>query len=180
MAGKLAVIGAGLMGSGIAQVSAQAGWDVVLRDVTDEALNRGLDGIRASYDRFVSKGRLEAADADAALARITATTDLDAAADADIVVEAVFEKLEVKHEIFQALDKIVRSTSQRQSNFLPPQSGRPADTSKTPHKSNKKKWILIALALGGAAVTAAVVLQKDETVEMQTITAGTLTIGQPQ
>jgi len=80
----------------------------------------------------------------------------------------------------KALDKIVRSTSQRQSNFLPPQSGRPADTSKTPHKSNKKKWILIALALGGAAVTAAVVLQKDETVEMQTITAGTLTIGQPQ
>ncbi|MGW7613455.1 3-hydroxyacyl-CoA dehydrogenase NAD-binding domain-containing protein, partial [Streptomyces sp. NPDC054766] len=75
MAGKLAVIGAGLMGSGIAQVSAQAGWDVVLRDVTDEALNRGLDGIKASYDRFVSKGKLEAADAEAALARITATTD---------------------------------------------------------------------------------------------------------
>lgn len=91
MAGKLAVIGAGLMGSGIAQVSAQAGWDVVLRDVTDEALTRGLDGIKASYDKFVSKGRLEAHDADAALGRITATTDLDAAADADIVVEAVFD-----------------------------------------------------------------------------------------
>ena len=90
MARKLAVIGAGLMGSGIAQVSAQAGWDVVLRDVTDEALTRGTDGIKASYDKFVSKGRLEAHDADAALARITATTDLDAVADADIVVEAVF------------------------------------------------------------------------------------------
>lgn len=80
----------------------------------------------------------------------------------------------------KALDKIVRSTSQRQSYFLPPQSDRPADTSKTPHKSNKKKWILIALALGGAAVTTAVVLQKDEKPETQTITAGTLTIGQPQ
>lgn len=56
MARKLAVIGAGLMGSGIAQVSAQAGWDVVLRDVTDEALKRGTDGIKASYDKFVSKG----------------------------------------------------------------------------------------------------------------------------
>ncbi|MFI6489829.1 3-hydroxyacyl-CoA dehydrogenase family protein [Streptomyces sp. NPDC050564] len=116
MAGKLAVIGAGLMGSGIAQVSAQAGWDVVLRDVTGEALTRGLDGIRASYDKFVSKGRLEAADADAALARITATTDLDAAADADVVVEAVFEKLEIKHEIFRTLDKIVRDDTVLASN----------------------------------------------------------------
>ena len=116
MARKLAVIGAGLMGSGIAQVSAQAGWDVVLRDVTDEALTRGTDGIKASYDKFVSKGRLEAHDADAALARITATTDLDAAADADIVVEAVFEKLEVKHEIFRTLDKIVRPDAVLASN----------------------------------------------------------------
>ncbi|MFC9844847.1 3-hydroxyacyl-CoA dehydrogenase family protein [Streptomyces sp. NPDC060223] len=116
MARKLAVIGAGLMGSGIAQVSAQAGWDVVLRDVTDEALKRGTDGIRASYDKFVSKGKLEGADADAALARITATTDLDAAADADIVVEAVFEKLEVKHEIFRTLDRIVRDDTVLASN----------------------------------------------------------------
>ncbi|WSQ11852.1 3-hydroxyacyl-CoA dehydrogenase family protein [Streptomyces sp. NBC_01231] len=116
MARKLAVIGAGLMGSGIAQVSAQAGWDVVLRDVTDEALKRGTDGIKASYDKFVGKGRLEAHDADAALARITATTDLDAVADADIVVEAVFEKLEVKHEIFRALDKIVRADAVLASN----------------------------------------------------------------
>ncbi|MEY7977977.1 3-hydroxyacyl-CoA dehydrogenase family protein [Streptomyces pilosus] len=116
MAGKLAVIGAGLMGSGIAQVSAQAGWEVVLRDVTDEALTRGTDGIKASYDRFVSKGKLEAHDADAALARITTTTDLDACADADVVVEAVFEKLEVKHEIFRALDKIVREDTVLASN----------------------------------------------------------------
>ncbi|PWI15529.1 3-hydroxybutyryl-CoA dehydrogenase [Streptomyces sp. Act143] len=116
MARKLAVIGAGLMGSGIAQVSAQAGWDVVLRDVTDEALKRGTDGIKASYDKFVSKGRMEAHDADAALGRITATTDLDAAADADIVVEAVFEKLEVKHEIFRTLDKIVREDTVLASN----------------------------------------------------------------
>ncbi|MFF2652839.1 3-hydroxyacyl-CoA dehydrogenase family protein [Streptomyces sp. NPDC058045] len=107
MAGKLAVIGAGLMGSGIAQVSAQAGWDVVLRDVTDEALTRGTDGIKASFEKFTAKGKLSAADAEAALGRITATTDLDAVADADIVVEAVFERLEIKHEIFRTLDKLV-------------------------------------------------------------------------
>ncbi|MFD8015655.1 3-hydroxyacyl-CoA dehydrogenase family protein [Streptomyces sp. NPDC059762] len=116
MAGKLAVIGAGLMGSGIAQVSAQAGWDVVLRDVTDAALTRGTDGIKASYDKFVAKGRLTAEDAEAALGRITATTELDAVADADVVVEAVFENLDVKHEIFRSLDKIAKDGAVLASN----------------------------------------------------------------
>ncbi|MBV9026526.1 MAG: 3-hydroxyacyl-CoA dehydrogenase family protein [Streptomycetaceae bacterium] len=116
MAKKLAVIGAGLMGSGIAQVSAQAGYEVVLRDVTDEALARGKGGIEASYEKFVAKGKLEAAQAEAALARITTTTDLDAAADADIVVEAVFEKIEIKQDIFRALDKIVRDETVLASN----------------------------------------------------------------
>ncbi|GAA1891660.1 3-hydroxyacyl-CoA dehydrogenase family protein [Streptantibioticus ferralitis] len=116
MAKKLAVIGAGLMGSGIAQVSAQAGYEVVLRDVTDEALARGKGGIQASYEKFVAKGKLDAATAEAALGRITTTTDLDAVADADIVVEAVFEKIEVKQDIFRALDKIVREEAILASN----------------------------------------------------------------
>lgn len=116
VAGKLAVIGAGLMGAGIAQVSAQAGWDVVLRDVTDAALTRGTDGIKASYEKFVAKGRLDAAEAEAALGRITATTELEAVADADIVVEAVFEKIEVKHEIFRSLDKIAKDGAVLASN----------------------------------------------------------------
>ncbi|MGP3944107.1 MULTISPECIES: 3-hydroxyacyl-CoA dehydrogenase family protein [Streptomyces] len=116
MAKKLAVIGAGLMGSGIAQVSAQAGWDVVLRDVTDEALRRGTDGIRASYEKFVSKGKLAAEEAERALGRITTTTDLDAAADADVVVEAVFEKVEVKREIFRTLDELVKDDTILASN----------------------------------------------------------------
>ncbi|MBI0378951.1 3-hydroxyacyl-CoA dehydrogenase family protein [Streptomyces rhizosphaericus] len=116
MAKKLAVIGAGLMGSGIAQVSAQAGWDVVLRDVTDEALRRGTDTIRASYDKFVAKGKLAAEEAERALGRITTTTDLDAAADADVVVEAVFEKVEVKREIFRTLDELVKDDTILASN----------------------------------------------------------------
>ncbi|KUJ64463.1 3-hydroxybutyryl-CoA dehydrogenase [Streptomyces albus subsp. albus] len=116
MAKKLAVIGAGLMGSGIAQVSAQAGYDVVLRDVTDEALARGKSGIEASYAKFVAKGKLAAEDAEQALARITTTTDLDAAADADIVVEAVFEKIEIKQEIFRALDGLVKDDTVLASN----------------------------------------------------------------
>jgi 3-hydroxybutyryl-CoA dehydrogenase len=105
---KLVVVGAGLMGSGIAQVAAAAGHDVVLRDVTDDALQRGLAGVRTSLERFVAKGRITAADAEAAVGRITTTTDLEAAADADVVVEAVFEKLEVKHEVFRELDRICR------------------------------------------------------------------------
>jgi 3-hydroxybutyryl-CoA dehydrogenase len=105
---KLVVIGAGLMGSGIAQVAAAAGHDVVLRDVTDDALQRGLAGVRTSLERFVAKGRITADDAEAAVGRITPTTDLEAAADADVVVEAVFEKLEVKHEVFRELDRICR------------------------------------------------------------------------
>ncbi|MFE0774470.1 3-hydroxyacyl-CoA dehydrogenase family protein [Streptomyces sp. NPDC058861] len=116
MARKLAVIGAGLMGSGIAQVSAQAGWDVVLRDVTDAALTRGTDGIKTSYDRFVAKGKLDAADAEAALGRITATTELEAVADADVIVEAVFENLDVKHEIFRSLDKVAKDGAVLASN----------------------------------------------------------------
>ncbi|MDG9704125.1 3-hydroxyacyl-CoA dehydrogenase family protein [Streptomyces sp. DH37] len=116
MAKKLAVIGAGLMGSGIAQVSAQAGWDVVLRDITDEALRRGTDGIRASYDKFVAKGKLSAEEAGAALDRITTTTDLDAASDADIVVEAVFERIDVKREIFRTLDGLVKDEAVLASN----------------------------------------------------------------
>jgi 3-hydroxybutyryl-CoA dehydrogenase len=108
MAGRLAVIGAGLMGSGIAQVAAQAGWQVTMRDVGDDALARGLAGIRKSLDRFVAKGTVAEADAAAALDRITTTIELAAAADADLVVEAVFEQLEVKQQVFRELDRICR------------------------------------------------------------------------
>ncbi|MEU4770705.1 3-hydroxyacyl-CoA dehydrogenase family protein [Micromonospora sp. NPDC023633] len=109
MAGRLAVVGAGLMGSGIAQVAAQAGWQVTLRDLDDAATGRGMDGIRKSLTRFAEKGKIEASEVEATLGRITPTTDLEAAADADIVVEAVFERLEIKHEVFRALDKICKA-----------------------------------------------------------------------
>jgi 3-hydroxybutyryl-CoA dehydrogenase len=109
MAGRLAVVGAGLMGSGIAQVAAQAGWQVVLRDVDDAAVQRGLVAIRRSLERFVAKGVLDVGEVEAVLARITPTTDLEAAADADLVVEAVYERLDVKHEVFRALDRVCKA-----------------------------------------------------------------------
>lgn len=104
----VAVVGAGLMGGGIAQVSAVAGHRVILRDVTDEALDRGRGAIAKSLDRFVAKGNLERAAADEALGRITTTTDLAACGEADVVVEAVFEDIEVKHEVFRVLDRVCR------------------------------------------------------------------------
>jgi 3-hydroxybutyryl-CoA dehydrogenase len=104
---KVAVVGAGLMGAGIAQVSALAGLDVVLRDVTDEALRRGVAGIESSLARLAAKGKLAEPDVAAALGRITTTLDLDGTADADIVVEAIFEDIDAKRELFAALDELV-------------------------------------------------------------------------
>lgn len=108
MAHSVAVVGAGLMGSGIAQVAAVAGWDVVLRDLSEDAVARGRKAIETSTAKLAEKGRLTEADRDAALGRITTTTDLDAVADADIVVEAVFEHVDVKKELFATLDRLCR------------------------------------------------------------------------
>ena len=114
---SIAVVGAGLMGSGIAQVAAQAGHEVVLRDVGQAELTRGLSGIRGSYDRFVAKDRMAAEDAEASLARIRTTTDLEeAVTGADLVVEAVFEKIEVKHEVFSVLDRVCKDGAVLASN----------------------------------------------------------------
>ncbi|MDF2967628.1 MAG: 3-hydroxybutyryl-CoA dehydrogenase [Nocardioidaceae bacterium] len=102
----LLVAGAGLMGSGIAQVAAVAGWDVTLRDVTEQALDRGRSTIESSLNRLVEKQSMTGDDRDGALGRISTTTDLSAAADADLVIEAVFEQIEVKREVFRELDQV--------------------------------------------------------------------------
>jgi len=108
MAEQIAVIGAGLMGSGIAQVSAVGGYDVVIQDVTDEALARGVEAIEKSLRRFASKGKISDGDVDAALNRISTTTDLGVVASVDIVVEAIFEKIEVKAQLFKELDRLCK------------------------------------------------------------------------
>jgi 3-hydroxybutyryl-CoA dehydrogenase len=108
MTTTIAVVGAGLMGSGIAQVAAVAGHRVILRDVTDEALARGQAAIAKSLDRFVAKGGLERSAADEATGRVTTTTDLEAVAEADVAVEAAFEDLGVKQDVFRELDRLCR------------------------------------------------------------------------
>ncbi len=106
MAGKLLVVGAGLMGAGIAQVAAVAGYDVTLQDVGEAPLERGRRQIQDSLARFEAKGRIKSDAREEALARIRTVTDLESAGDAEIVVEAVFEDLEVKREVFRKLDKL--------------------------------------------------------------------------
>ncbi len=101
------VCGAGLMGNGIAQTCASAGFNVVLMEVAPEPLERGMKSIAASLAKFVEKGKLAPADRDATLARIVATTDVAAMKDCDLIIEAIVENVAVKTELFQKLDALL-------------------------------------------------------------------------
>ena len=94
------------MGAGIAQVAAVAGYQVTVQDVGNGVLARGRRQIEDSLGRFESKGRITAEAREQAMGRITTTTDLDAAGEADLVVEAVYEELDVKREVFRRLDQL--------------------------------------------------------------------------
>lgn len=102
------VVGAGTMGNGIAQVFAQAGFQVTLIDAAPAALDRARTGIEKSLAKFVEKGRLSPGERDAALARLTTGGGPDHLADADYVVEAIYENLDAKRDLFQRLDGITR------------------------------------------------------------------------
>jgi 3-hydroxybutyryl-CoA dehydrogenase len=106
--GTVGVLGAGLMGHGIAQVVAQAGYDVVLREVDDDRLAKGVGRIEKQLARAVEKGKLEQGDADAVRGRIAPTTDYGELAGCDLVIEAITEDLGLKLEMWRALDGIVR------------------------------------------------------------------------
>ncbi|MDQ0214178.1 3-hydroxybutyryl-CoA dehydrogenase [Oikeobacillus pervagus] len=103
---KIMVIGAGQMGSGIAQVCAQSGFQVVLNDLKDEFLDRGLGVITKNLTRQVDKGRMTEADKDQVLANITRSTNLQDASSVDLVIEAAVENMEIKTKIFEQLDEI--------------------------------------------------------------------------
>ena len=104
------------MGNGIAQVAARAGFDVVMRDISDEFLARGIKAVDRSLQRDVDKERLSADEKDAIVGRIKTATDLEALKDAFIVVEAVTEDLNVKAEVFRALDTITKPDAILASN----------------------------------------------------------------
>ena len=116
MSDVFGVIGAGTMGNGIAQVAARAGFDVVMRDVGQEFLARGMTSIDKSLQRDVDKERLSKDEKRAIMARIKTTTDIGALREAVIVVEAVNEDLEVKTEVFRSLDEVTKTDSILASN----------------------------------------------------------------
>src|SRR5947199_1894360 len=105
---KVGVIGCGLMGHGIAQVSATAGYDVVVREVSEELAQKGLGKIEKQLARAVEKGKSSQEDADAIRGRITTTTDYADLADCDLVIEAITENLALKVEMWGEVDKIVK------------------------------------------------------------------------
>jgi 3-hydroxybutyryl-CoA dehydrogenase len=103
---KVAVLGCGLMGSGIAQVCAQAGRDVTVIEVAEEFLNKGLGAIRKQLDKAVEKGKMDVQSRDQLIARLHGSTRLEDAAGADLVIEAIIENMEEKHKTYSQLDKI--------------------------------------------------------------------------
>ena len=130
----IGVIGAGQMGSGIAQVAAVSGYNVILSDIKQEFVDRGMGGIQKSLGKFVEKGKLDAAAKDAALARIRTTLDLNEMKHADLVVEAAIEDLELKRKIFKQLDEVCPAHTILSSNTSSISITKLAASTKRPQK----------------------------------------------
>jgi 3-hydroxybutyryl-CoA dehydrogenase len=113
---KVGVVGCGLMGSGIAQVAAQAGFEIVVREVDAAALEKGLARVRKFLEGAVEKGKLDAAGRDATLAHLKGTTRLEDLAGSDLVIEAIVENLDIKRELFTQLDGLVGASCIYASN----------------------------------------------------------------
>jgi 3-hydroxybutyryl-CoA dehydrogenase len=113
---KIGVIGAGTMGNGIAQICAAAGYDVVMRDVEQTFCDRGMKTIGKNLDRLVSRGKMTEDDKSAVMGRIVTTTSLDPMADADIVVEAILEVVDIKLKLFHDLDQVCKDGAILASN----------------------------------------------------------------
>ena len=113
---KIFVLGAGTMGAGIVQAFAQKGYEVIVRDIKDEFVERGIAGINKGLSRQVAKGKITEEAKEEILARISGTTDMSLAADCDLVVEAAVENMNIKKEIFAQLDEICKPETILASN----------------------------------------------------------------
>lgn len=132
---KIAVIGAGLMGSGIAQVAAQSGFEVSIRDVDDLFVENGIASIKRNIKRMVKKEKITEADAEDILGRIRGTTDLKEASEkADVVIEAILENMEIKKELFRELEGICKEETIFASNTSSLSITEMASSTKRPEK----------------------------------------------
>ncbi len=116
MVNKVGVLGAGTMGSGICQVFAQSGYQVIMVDLTNEILEKGLSNIKKSLEKFLEKGKIASEDKEATLQRIKTSTDKDGLKDCDIIIEAIIEDKEEKKKVFSYLDKICKKETIFASN----------------------------------------------------------------
>ncbi len=128
------VIGAGTMGNGIAQVSAQAGYDVTMSDIKDEFIQKGLATIEKSLDRSIKKGALQESEKTAIMGRIKTTLDVKDAGDADMVIEAAPEIIDLKKSIFQRLDEICKADAIMATNTSSLPIGEIAAATKRPER----------------------------------------------
>ncbi|MBU3194392.1 3-hydroxybutyryl-CoA dehydrogenase [Clostridium algidicarnis] len=113
---KIFVLGAGTMGAGIVQAFAQKGYEVIVRDIKDEFVEKGIAGINKNLTKLVTKGKITEDDKETILSRISGTTDMNLAEDCDLVVEAAIENMEIKKQIFKELDKICKKETILASN----------------------------------------------------------------
>jgi 3-hydroxybutyryl-CoA dehydrogenase len=131
---KVGVVGCGLMGHGISQISAQAGWDVVVREVDRTALDKGMGRIEKQLARGVEKGKMEQPEADAVRRRITPTLDYADLADCDLVIEAITEDLDGKLEMWGELDGIIKDEAYLATNTSSLPVATQADATKRPER----------------------------------------------
>ncbi len=106
---KIGVVGAGTMGNGIAQIAAQTGYNVIMRDIEMNFVERGLQNIEKFLSKSVEKGKIDNEEKEAIISRITGTTEMADLSDADFIIEAVYEDLDLKKSVFKELDKLSRS-----------------------------------------------------------------------
>lgn len=131
---KLGIVGCGLMGSGIAEISARAGYDVVVTEVTEDLLKKGISRIEASSQKAVDRGKSTAEDRAATLARITGSTKLEDLKDCQMVIEAVIEKIDEKKKVFSVLEGICSREAVLASNTSSLSITEIASATKTPDR----------------------------------------------
>ncbi len=138
---KIAVLGAGVMGHGIAQVCSQAGYEVSLRDIKDEFVQAGIARIRKFLSGSVERQKMTQAEADAVLKRIKGTTDLrEAVGDADLVIEAIVEDIDIKKQVFREIDELCHSETIFASNTSAQSITEMAMATKRPEKFIGMHW----------------------------------------
>jgi 3-hydroxybutyryl-CoA dehydrogenase len=131
---KVGVLGCGLMGHGISQICAQAGWDVVVREIDQAPLDKGMGKISKQLSRAVEKGKMEQSDADVVLGRITPTLDYGDLAESDLVIEAITEDLDQKLEMWKEVDGLVKDDAYLATNTSSLSVATQADATKRPER----------------------------------------------